>query len=1015
MFHKKFFSIIIVLILSLCLFLQVFGQKLTPKTVFSNTTPVAINSAVSPVTVPIPASLYPSNINVSGMSGNITRVAVTLNGLTDERMFDLDFLLVSPSGAKYIFLSDGAAISGFTPPTDGVYTFSDDAVDFFPSGNQIFPGNYKPTSGDGNVDTFPLPAPAAPHNQPNGATFASTFNGTNPNGTWSLYAVDDSLNGAGSLNTGWALTITTTGTPQTFVNSALIGFNDTVAISNPYGTPINVSGMSGVISNIKVTMNSVSHPVLGEISVLLVSPIGTSIVLLSDAGGTTNNATLTFDDAASNVLNLNPVVSGSYKPTNFLSSQIRDFFPSPAPLNPFYGEITSGSLSSLNGLNPNGQWRLFVIDDTPNNSGNISGGWSIDITTTPLVLPTLGCALPSFSTTAYPANTSPTNLVVGDFNNDSKQDVVVTNQISNDISILLGTGTGSFSPQTLVSSGGSGPYGIAAGNFNADSNLDFVVTNSGSNSVSVFLGNGNGTFSSPNNFTVGASPLSVAVGDFNNDGKKDLAVANFGGFFSGTVSILLGNGSGGFGIIRNLRTATQPSAVLIGRFNSDSNDDIAVANFGSDSISVFNGNGTGNFTLFQTLLQNTGSGPVAMEYYDYSGDGPKDLIVANYNSNRLRSFFGNGNGFIGGEDVVGINENPIALAKANVLGGSFESLIIALNGINQIGVSESANSIFGYSQFTVGLNPSDVDKGDFNGDGKIDLVTANSGSNDVSVLLNTCGIASGNIFDFDGNRVTDFSVYRPSQSRWFSGELFGLSQDKIFAHPTDILAPADYDGDGITDYGLFRPENGFWYVTKFSNSPIHFQQFGLAGDIPAPADYDGDRKVDIAVFRPSNGTWYIRRSSDNSYQTIPFGSAGDKPVAADYDGDGKADIAVYRPTGGIWYILRTLDAQVSIQQFGINTDKTVPADYDADGKTDIAVFRNGIWYVMKTTTGFTVVSWGTTGDIPVPGDYDSDGRFDYAVFRPSDTVWYLRRSSLGDLGFSFGLSTDFPLPSAYVR
>jgi FG-GAP-like repeat len=643
----------------------------------------------------------------------------------------------------------------------------------------------------------------------------------------------------------------------------------------------------------------------------------------------------------------------------------------------------------------------------------------LDITTTPLVISQLGCALPSFNTTAYPTNASPTNLVVGDFNNDNKQDVVVTNQISNDISILLGNGTGGFSPQTLVASGGSGPYGIASGNFNADANLDFVVTNSSANTISLFLGNGNGTFSSPSNFTVGASPLSVAVGDFNNDGKKDLAVANFGGFFSGAVSILLGNGTGGFSFARTVRTATQPSAVLVGRFNgnTDTTDDIAVTNFGADSVSIFFGTGTGTFSLFQTLQTNPGTGPVAMEYFDYSGDGPKDLIVARYNSNSLRSYFGTGNGFLAGsgQDVENVGENPIALKNANVLGGTFESLAVALNGVDQIGISTSAAIIGSYLKFPVGLNPSDVEKGDFNGDGKIDLVTANSGSNDVSVLLNSCGIATGNLFDFDGNRVTDISVLRQSQSRWLSTGPLNQNLDRVFARPTDTLVPADYDGNGTTDYGIYRPEVGLWQVINSSNSPIQFQQFGIAEDIPNPTDFDGDRKADIAVFRPSNGTWYIRRSSDNAFQTIPFGSNGDKPVAADYDGDGKSDIAIYRPSNSVWYILRSSDSQIAVTQFGISTDKTVPADYDADGKADIAVYRNGIWYVLKSLSGFTAVSWGTIGDIPIQGDFDADGKFDYAVFRPSDGIWYIRQSSAGDLGYGFGVASDYPIPSAFVR
>jgi hypothetical protein len=77
----------------------------------------------------------------------------------------------------------------------------------------------------------------------------------------------------------------------------------------------------------------------------------------------------------------------------------------------------------------------------------------------------------------------------------------------------------------------SSPYAIVAGKFNADNNFDLAVANSGSNNVSIFLGNGNGTFSAATNFFVGSTPLSIAAGDLNNDGKEDLAVANFGPLF----------------------------------------------------------------------------------------------------------------------------------------------------------------------------------------------------------------------------------------------------------------------------------------------------------------------------------------------------------------------------------------------------------------------------------------------------------------------------------------------------
>jgi subtilisin-like proprotein convertase family protein len=1015
MSKNKFFTRLVsifqiaVLIFSLCP--NLLAQKRTndaPLTVFSNTTPITVNTT-SGLTAPTVATLYPSTIDVSGMTGTITRVAVTLDGVNTTMLRDLDFLLVSPTGAKYIFFSDGYS-GAFAGATDRIYTFADDAAAVFPTfGGEPASGAYKPTSGDGAADTFPAPAPAGPYAQPNAATFASVFNGANPNGTWSLYAADDDLNFAGSVSSGWSLTITTDGAPATFTNSNYIGLPNTIAPSAPYGTSINVSGTAGVISNLKVSILGFSHTQSGDVDILLVSPNGKSLVLMSDVNGNTvNNIDLTFDDAAPSFINTSPIVSGSYKPTDFSDSS-GDTFPSPAPIRPYHqsGEL----LSNFNGFSPNGEWRLFVVDDSQNNAGSISGGWSLDITTVPIVPPTTtSCSAPSFSPTNFATGINPTNVAVADFNNDSKADLAVTNQVSNDVSVLLGNGDGSFGAQTLVGVGSS-PYAIVAGKFNADNNFDLAVTNSGSNNVSILLGNGNGTFSAPVNFFVGSNPISIATGDFNNDAKADLAVANFGGFFSGSVSILLGTGTGSFTAGTSVRTRTQPSFVAVARLNPDANDDLVVANFGSDSVSTYFGNGAGQFQLQQNIT--TGAGPVSVEVADFGTDGILDLAVANYNADTLTFCTGTASGgFVGcnSNNPAGGN-NPISIAAADYVGGGTKTTATALSGSNLVKILTS--------NVSVGESPNAVESADFNGDGKPDIVSVNFGSNDVSVLINSCLAAKGNIFDYNGDRRTDFAVFRPSTQAYFVHSLNPGGVFRFFGRPTDQLVPEDYDGDRRTDLAVYRPSNSLWYIVDQAQKPLYFIQFGQAGDIPVPADYDGDGKADLAVFRPSNGTWYIRRSSDNATQINTFGMNGDKPATADYDGDGKSDLAVFRPSTGIWYIFRSSDNGVGIVQFGISEDLTVPGDYDGDGKADIAVWRpsNGGWYVLKSSDGgFIATGWGMTGDIPVPGDYEGDGKLDFAVWRPSDNIWYVRKSSDGGaIYFQWGLSNDVPIPSSFVR
>ncbi len=1015
MFEKKIFcrslAIFQIVILLTIFSPHSFAQKkgrirtLVPETVFSNPAGITISTA-STATFPRPAQTYPSQITVSGMAGNTTRVAVTLTGLTNLRLSDLDLLLVSPTGAKYIFASD---LVGSTPVEDRVYTFADDAAATMTFNNYLQDASFKPTSGDVFSDTFPVPAPAGPYLNPTSTTFATAFNGVSPNGAWSLYVVDDTAVQASSLNDGWSLNITTDSTAATdFTNASLISVNNFITPATPYSSAINVSGMTGKISNLKVTLTGLTHTAVFDVDILLVSPDGRGLVLLSDAGtGGASGVNLTFDDTAAAGQVPNSVVSGTYRPTD---NSVPDSFPAPAPYRPWHVQTGSNQLSNFNGYNPNGTWQLFIVDDAITNSGSISGGWSLDITTTPVTPPpTTACSSPSFTRNDISVGAGPTNVAVADFNNDTEDDFAVTNQISNDVSILLGDGSGGFAPQPPLTPG-SGPYTVAAGKFNGDSNFDLAVVNSSSNNVSIFLGNGNGTFSGPANFFVGVNPISISVGDFNSDTKQDLAVANFGGFFTGSVSLLLGNGSGGFTAGNNVSTGAQPAFVATADLNGDTKLDMVVANYGLSSISTFFGDGAGGFVLSQNITTGGSSGPVAIEIADLFGsDGIKDLAVADFQG-IVQTYVGAANGtfLFGGSAMTGV---PGAIA---VTSGDF-----GLSGTNMLAAAASSSNFVrvGPNSVPVGSNPNDVEKGSFNADAKPDLVSVNSGSNNISVLLNICQVAIGNLFDFNGDRRTDFAVFRPTgQPAWWA---YPSLVPKTFGRGADAIVPADYDGDRVTDYGIYRPASGLWFVNANNGSPLYFLQFGDPGDVPVPADYDGDGKADIAVYRPGTGNWFVRQSSDHVTAVYTFGLSSDLPVPADYDGDGKDDIGVFRPSTGVWYIFRSSDSQFVIAPFGATGDKAVPGDYDGDAKADIAIYRpsSGTWYVYRSSDGgFTLANWGLTGDIPVAGDYDGDGRFDFAVWRPSDNIWYVLKSSDGAPIFNqWGISTDIPIPSAYVR
>jgi hypothetical protein len=236
----------------------------------------------------------------------------------------------------------------------------------------------------------------------------------------------------------------------------------------------------------------------------------------------------------------------------------------------------------------------------------------------------------------------------------------------------------------------------------------------------------------------------------------------------------------------------------------------------------------------------------------------------------------------------------------------------------------------------------------------------------------------------------------------------------VYAGPRHV--PCDFDGDRMSDIGIYRPSAVTWYVFQSTAGPMAPFTFGAPSDLPIPADYDGDGKSDLAVFRPSTVTWYVFGSSAGPMPPFQFGTYGDRPVPADFDGDETADLAVYRPSTMTWYVFGSSAGPMPPFVFGGIGDLPIPADYDGDGKADLAVFRpsNVTWYIFGSEVGpMPPFQFGTYGDLPVPGDYDGDGIVDMAIFRPSNVTWYIFGSEVGPmLPFQFGTYGDLPLGAA---
>ena len=314
------------------------------------------------------------------------------------------------------------------------------------------------------------------------------------------------------------------------------------------------------------------------------------------------------------------------------------------------------------------------------------------------------------------------SVAAGDFNNDGKLDIVVTDD--GGFSVSLGNGDGTFQKPVFHATQLS--YSLAVADFNGDGNLDIVVANENLNpsTVSVYLGNGDGTFRAPINSPTTAANEFVAVGDFNGDHKVDIVVID-----SPYISILLGNGDGTFKQPTDNSSFIGPQSLAVGDFNSDRKLDVVVVGFfgGSTNLAVLLGNGDGS--LQDALNHPLSLEPSSVSVGDFNRDGKLDAVVADKDLN-ITVFLGDGNGGFGSPknyDTTGLSGGPVVVADLNKDGKLDLAVQTASGSVGGVDVFWGlGDGTFEQAQFFGTAESGLPVMGDFNNDSWLDLVMVNA-------------------------------------------------------------------------------------------------------------------------------------------------------------------------------------------------------------------------------------------------------------------------------------------------
>jgi hypothetical protein len=640
-----------------------------------------------------------------------------------------------------------------------------------------------------------------------------------------------------------------------------------------------------------------------------------------------------------------------------------------------------------------------------------------------------------FLQTTYPVTGGPNDITFADFDTDGKKDFLLTNSPANAVTLYKGDGSGSFTPQTPISTI-ENIYGSATADFNRDLKPDLVLV-SAFGPTAVFYNETpkapcltvNDTLVTEGNsatrnaqFTVGLSaPATQAVTvEYRVVGRNAANNADFTSS-SGKLEFLPGTQTQTVNIPINGDTIDEVDEtfqlVLSNSVNASLIDNIGVATIVDDDsapsvsisdVTVVEGSGgTLRQLIFNVLLSTPTGRKATFEFTTLDGTA---LASTDYNSSGGTVVFNPGESTK--QIVVAIQ--PDAFVEAD------ETLKIKLSKPSDLVISDDE---------AIGTIVND----DIGGTIQFESAVIETTEASDTVLVNvrrTGGNAGGIVlvYSTSNGTATVNKDYLPS-----AGKMFFAANETVKSFVIPML------NDSIDESS---PETVNLKLESISGGAILGAQstavLNITDDDPSPTLTSNGVSVNegntgtiivnfsvrlLAVsgqtvtvnFATSNGTANAPEDFQNASGTLTFlPGETTKTISVSVRGDSQIE-----PNETFFLNLSSpLNAVLPNSQIVgtiVNDDsnaRRANGDFDGDGKTDVAVFRPdaGNWfYLQSSDDAFRSVQFGLIGDRIAPGDYDGDGKTDYAVFRPSNGVWYILQSRAGFTAAQFGIAEDLPV------